>query len=167
MSFLAWRELIEYGRSADPVGSPSLDVSLAERDDLLAHCHELLYQDEFRFWCFPPDEVQDLHRAYLDQAREADGRLDRRTLADLLCQGVRQVVTDRWRTSIRDRLRRMAPLLRDLYEEDEVWQWAIVAADALDADSTVPLEKHPFLLGMAACSLEDVLGRPVGWFDGE
>jgi hypothetical protein len=72
-------------------------------------------------------------------------------------------VTDRVRGLIRERLRRVAPLLRDLYVDDEVWQWAVVAADALADDSPLRPEEHPLLLAMAANSLENVIGAEVKW----
>ena len=59
----------------------------------------------------------------------------------------------------------MVPLLREVYEEEIVWQWAAVAADTLAKDSGLPPEEHPFLLGLMAVSLENAIGTPVGWFD--
>ena len=57
----------------------------------------------------------------------------------------------------------MAPLLREIYEEDDVWQWAVVAATALADDAPLPFEDHPLLLGMVGYSLENVLGEPIDW----
>ena len=165
MSFLAWREMIEHGRSEKDDDSLALDISPELREDLLAHCHELLFQDEFVFWLFRPDEIDDLRTHYLS-AQAPRGTLDKDALRELLFRGVRDMVTDDRRATIRGRLRRMAPLLRMLYEEDEVWQWAVVAADALADDSELPIQEHPFLIGMLVYSLEDALGTTLGWFDG-
>jgi hypothetical protein len=67
------------------------------------------------------------------------------------------------RSLIRERLRRVAPLLRELYEDQQVWQWAAVAADALTDDSPLPPEEHPLLLAMVGCSLENVVGETINW----
>jgi hypothetical protein len=165
VSYLAWRERIEAGRSPAPAAPATGFVPLQKRQDLLAHCYELLFQDEFRFWLFLPAEIQELRANYIERARHTDTLLDRHALHELLRQGIRDTVTDQWRSLIRGRLQRMAPLLRTLYKDDEVWQWAVVAARALAEDSPLPIQEHPFLLGMLACSLENAIGAPVGWFD--
>jgi hypothetical protein len=166
MSYLAWRERIEFGRSPDRVLPAAGTIPPQRRQELLTHCYELLFQDEFRFWLFLPAEIQDLRASYVERARHTDTLLDRHTLRELLRQSVRDTVTDPRRSLIQGRLQRMAPLLRTLYKDDEVWQWAVIAAEALAADSPLPLQEHPFLLGMLAYSLENAIGAPVGWFDG-
>ena len=165
MSYLAWREGIEFSQSPEPVVPVTFTIPPQRRQELLTHCYELLFQDEFRFWLFLPAEIQDLRASYVERAKHTDTLLDRHTLHELLCQSVRDTVTDPWRSLIQGRLQRMAPLLRALYKDDEVWQWATIAAEALAEDSPLPLQEHPFLLGMLACSLENAIGAPVGWFD--
>jgi hypothetical protein len=165
VSFLAWRDWVEHGRASLPAGRPCLAVPLRLRDELLAHCDVLLFQDEFLFWLFPPEEIEDLRSRYLVASGEAGGGVDRETLRCLLGASLRQLITSSRRALIADRLRRMAPLLREVYEEEIVWQWAAVAADALARDSGLPPEEHPFLLGLMAVSLENAIGTPVGWFD--
>jgi hypothetical protein len=166
MSFLVWRELIESGRP-DEQAQPALTVPVERRDELLAQCHELLFQDEFQFWLFRPDEIEALYAQYVDRVKATGGMLGRDALADLLRRGVREVVTDDWRHLIRGRLQRMVPLLHELYEEVEVWQWAAAAAEALADENPLPIDEHPFLIGMLACSLEETIGTPIGWFDVE
>jgi hypothetical protein len=165
MSYLAWRDWIERDRPASPAGEvPGLVVPLGRRDELLAQCDGLLLQDEFHFWLFPPEEIEDLRSRYVAAASEAGGGLDRETLRCLLGAGLRQLVTERRRDLIAGRLRRMVPLLREIYLDKVVWQWAAVAAEALDKESGLPLDEHPFLLGMLAGSLEHAIGAPIGWF---
>ena len=165
VSFLAWRDWIERGRASLLAGRPRLAVPWRLRDELLAHCDVLLFQDEFLFWLFPPEEIEDLRSRYLAASGEAGGGVDRETLRCLLGASLRQLITSPRRALIAARLRRMVPLLREVYEEEIVWQWAAVAADALAKDSGLPPEEHPFLLGLMAVSLENAIGTPVGWFD--
>jgi hypothetical protein len=165
MSYLAWRDWIERDRPAAPSGEPpGLVVPPGRRDELLAQCDGLLLQDEFHFWLFPPAQIEDLRSRYVAAASEVGGGLDRETLRCLLGAGLRQLVTERQRDLIAGRLRRMVPLLREIYLDEVVWQWAAVAAEALDEASGLPLDEHPFLLGMLAGSLENAIGAPVGWF---
>jgi hypothetical protein len=165
MSFLAWREWIDRGRTTYPVLFPTLSVPPEKRDELLAQCEELLYQDEFRFWLFSSDEIEGLQIAYASQVNQP-GAVTRDELRPLLIQAVRDIVTGEWRDVLCDRLRRTAPLLRELYKEDVVWQWAVVAADTLKHGEPQDIAEHPFLLGMMAYSLDNVLGMSCGWFDG-
>jgi HEAT repeat protein len=165
MSFLAWRAVIEDGRPSGQEAALPLTVPPGRRADSLLHCYELLFQDEFRFWLFPPDEMDDLRARYVDKVKEAGHALDRDSVAEFLRQGVRELVDADWRRAIRGRLLRMVSLLHALYVDEEVWQWAAVAADTLADDSTLPVEDHPFLIGMLACSLEEAIGGSIGWFD--
>jgi hypothetical protein len=177
-SFIAWREWIswEWARREPTEGSAmaplehstvqalSSALSPQERARLLHDSPDLLFQDEFSLWLFEEDEVDDLGDVFWELVEENEGEMpDISAVRALLGQAVQRIVTDRVRGLIRDRLRRVAPLLRDLYVEDEVWQWAIVAADALADDSPLPLEEHPLLLAMAAYSLESVVGAEVRW----
>jgi hypothetical protein len=184
-SFVAWRNVIEGGKVEKETTLPPLVIPWEKREELLDRCYELLLQDEFAFWFFNPDEIGDLDARYLDRfakrssealsildtvsgkaaQREMGSEADTSTLRRLLRDGVHEIVTDRLRTLIQSRLLRVAPLLRELYEEDEVWQWAVVAADALADGSLLPAEEHPLLLGMIACSLENAIGEAIEWVD--
>jgi hypothetical protein len=55
--------------------------------------------------------------------------------------------------------------LYELYDDEDVWQWAAAAAEALSDTSPLPVQDHPFLVGMLACSLEAAIGRPIAWLD--
>jgi hypothetical protein len=145
------------------VAVPVLSVPPEERDRLLQSCHELLLQDEFETWYLEEGEVGDLDGRYLDLVDEMGTPLDPLVLRDLLRQGVQELVTDSLRRLIRDRLWRTAPLIRELYVDPEVWQWAVVAAESLADDSPVPAEDHPVLLGFVAQSLENALEEPIDW----
>jgi hypothetical protein len=177
-SFVAWRDwlLWEWTHAAqandrvnnrpEPADQDTLLSALSERErrQLLHDCPELLFQDEFTHWLFDEDEVDDLEECFWELVETRHGQAPEvSAVRSLLRQAVRRIVTDRVRVLIRDRLRRVAPLLRHLYVEDEVWQWAIVAADALADDSPLPPEEHPLLLAMAAHSLENVVGAQVKW----
>jgi hypothetical protein len=175
MSFVAWRRVIEGDDGVAASDLPTLSLPLEGRDDLFEHCYELLFQDEFIHWLFNADEIGDLGDRYLSLLAEraptrtaghrAGSAIDASALRHLLCDGVREIVDDHTRKLIRSRLLRSAPLLRELYEEDEVWQWAVVAADALDENSPLSVNEHPFLLGMVACSLENAIGETIEWAD--
>lgn len=177
-TFVAWREWLMWewtheGHVGRPIGArpePTDEkkllsaLSTREREQLLHDCPELLFQDEFTSWTFDEDEVGDLGDDFWELVEQGKGREpDVNAVRALLRRVVGQVVTDPVRGLIRDRLRRVAPLLRDLYVDEEVWQWAVVAADALADDSALPPQEHPLLLAMAAHSLENVVGAEVKW----
>jgi hypothetical protein len=177
-SFVAWREWLmwewthEQHAARSPLTGSGLSdekllvdaLSERERMRLLHDCPELLLQDEFALWLFDEEEVKDLGDDFWELVEIRGGQVPEVSAVHrLLCRGVREIVTDRVRGLIRERLRRVAPLLRDLYVEDEVWQWAIVAADALADDSPLLPEEHPLLLAMVANSLENVVGAEVRW----
>jgi hypothetical protein len=173
MAYVAWRAFIE---GCGPDGgarapAPDLDdlaplvLPVQERQALVRASYELLLQDEFAYWFFNPDEIGDLDQRYLDMVEGSGQGLDALSLRCLLRQGVREIVTDRVRGLIRGRLLRMAPLLRAIYEDQEVWQWAAAAADGLAGDSSTPLEDHPLLLGIVARSLENALGEAIDWLE--
>jgi hypothetical protein len=165
MSYLAWRDWAERDRPALPTGKPiDLVVPPGQRDELLAQCDGLVFQDEFLSWLFPANEIEDLRSRYVAVASEAGGALDREVLRGLLGAAVRQLVTERQRGLIAGRLRRMVPLLREIYVEEVVWQWAAVAAEALEEGCGLPFDEHPFLLGLLAASLESAMGALTGWF---
>ena len=81
------------------------------------------------------------------------------------------------RQQLAERLIRVAPLLRELYGGacgDVIWQWAVVAADALrgEGPNASPIQtsaydenpdEHPFLLGLVGHSLQQALNRDLDW----
>jgi hypothetical protein len=177
-SFVAWREWItwewthggEAAHSAVAGVEPSEaqlfldDLPANQRARLLQDSPELLFQDEFTHWLFDEDEIQDLGPVFWKLVEENQGKVPEvSAVRDLLRAAIRRIVTDHVRGQIRDRLRRVAPLLHDLYLDDEIWQWAVVAADALADDSPLPPEEHPLLLAMAAHSLEPIVDAEVRW----
>jgi hypothetical protein len=170
LSFVAWREWIS--------GSPwTQQLELARADDpplghgiskdlhgwLYATCYFLLYQDEFEDWCLTSVEIDQLGQKYMRRIKEHGEPLSADLLRDLLCQGVEQVIDSGLRRQLRARLYRTAPLLRDLYQEEDVWRWAVVAADELREDSPYPWREHPLLLGLVGQSLQLVLDRDIDW----
>jgi len=165
MPYVAWRELIEgsvAGEGVD-IGFSALVVPEERQAQLLGQCHELLFQDEFEYWFLDVDELGDLDEQYLNMVESKGPAIDAPTLRRFLRQGVGQLITAEYRGLVRSRLQRMAPLLREIYEEDDVWQWAVVAATALADGAPLPFEDHPLLLGMVGYSLENVLGEPIDW----
>jgi hypothetical protein len=163
MTYVAWRPTIEHGSTEDDEQIPEMVIAPESRKELLDHCYELLLQDEFTAWFFNPDEIGDLVDRYLLLAPEEGAEIEAPALRQLLQAGVQEIVTDNVRDLIRGRLLRVAPLLREIYEDDEIWQWAIVAAEALDAQSGLSRRDHPLLLGMVACSLENAMGEMIEW----
>jgi hypothetical protein len=159
-TYVAWRQVIE-GDGRPEAETPAQMIPLETRQRLLDSCHGLLLQDEFAQWCLGPDVLGDLYDRFVDLVAKGPARPA--ALRCLMREGVRETITDRMRRLIRERLLRMAPLLRDLYHEQETWQWAVVAAGALADDSPVPLDEHPLLLGMVACGLENLAGESIGW----
>jgi hypothetical protein len=176
--FVAWREWLTwewthegyaengFSTQSEPTHEQIFVGTLSDRERarLLHDCPELLYQDEFTYWSFDEDDVYELGDAFWELVEQGHGQAPEvSAVRALLGQIVQKVVTDRMRGLIRERLWRVAPLLRDLYVDDEVWQWAVVAADALADNSPLSPEEHPFLLAMAALGLEDVVGAEVRW----
>jgi hypothetical protein len=173
LSFVAWREWI-YGRLAwqdeGTATGPILarpDLSDAERRQLYETCYELLYQDEFLDWGWKAPAIDGLVAAYRERVRAQGEPLEDEALRALLLAGVKQLADAGLRQRLAARLIRVAPLLRELYGGDVVWQWAVVAADALrgEVPDGVPNRgpEHPFLLGLAGHSLQQALDRDLDW----
>jgi hypothetical protein len=168
MSFVAWREWI-YGTWPDSGALPpedrysSSEISPVLRRPLLEACHQLLYQDEFLDWSLESAALEALGDRYLSLVQSEGEPLAKQTLRPLLQQGVAQIVTPSLCDQLQARLYRVAPLLRELYEDADVWQWAVIAADALDRTSPQSLETHPLLLGLVGQSLQVVLDREIDW----
>jgi hypothetical protein len=170
LSFVAWREWI-CGDSwtalvetppADPP-RPGADISDNLRGWLYLTCYELLDLDEFVSWSLSSAEIDKLGTQYRRLAKEHGEPLDAGLLRALLCQGVEQAMDAHFRARLQKRLYRIAPLLRELYEREDVWQCAMVAADALSEESPYPWQEHPLLLGMVGHSLQLVVDRDIDW----
>jgi len=170
LSFVAWREWIYETSWTRPVeisqeDEPPLghDISDNLRGWLYVTCYGLLYQDEFVNWSLSTAAVDELGDDYVRLVQEHGEPLSAGMLRGLLCRGVEQIVHPQLRRQLQARLYRTAPLLRDLYQEEDVWRWAVVAADALREDSPYPWQEHPLLLGLVGCSLQLVLDRDLDW----
>jgi len=170
LSFVAWREWICGPSWTCPVETspadepqPNSDISERLRSWLYVTCYELLYQDEFADWCFETPEVDTWAEGYVRLSEEQGEPLPEEMLRALLCQGVEQIVNPMLRRQVQQRLYRVAPLLRELYQEEDVWRWAVVAADTLREDSPYPWQEHPLLLGLVGQSLQLVLDRDIDW----
>ncbi len=158
MAFVALLPMFERGLDRSTARLP---IPEDKRTELFKNCYELLLQEEFFSWQIEADSLVERYMAM----RDGDNLPPAEALLALLQEGVRDTVDDHLRRLIRGRLRRMAPLLREIYDEEEAWQWAVVAADALDDDSPIAPEDHPLLLGMVACGLENALDEEIYWLD--
>jgi len=155
-AFMAWRGWLEGedARALEEFPLPSLDPS--QQAGLLAGCAELFALDEFDYWFFNPNEVEAFVPRYC--------KLLRRDLADrgqvpfeaLLDQAIEGVVDDKVHRLLSERLRRQAWLLAQLYEEEQVSLWALVAAAALEEGMLV---EHPLLRDMMDRSLLNAAGQ--------
>ncbi len=142
---LLWRSWLEGEdpRELDELPLPPLEPS--RRDDLLAECEELLSLGEFESWFFNPEEVTDFVPRYQELDRENQADFGEPAYDALLDEAVESVVGAEHQRLLPGRLRRQAWLLAQLYEEEYVPLWALVAADALDEGMLV---EHPLLREM-------------------
>jgi hypothetical protein len=148
--FMLWQSWLEGEdqRELDEFTQPSVEPS--QRDELLAECEELLGLGEFESWFFNPDEVVDFLPRYQELDRENRAEFGELAYEALLDEAIESVVGAEYQHLLPDRLRRQAWLLAQLYEEEYVPLWALVAADALDEGALI---KHPLLRGMMDYSL--------------
>ncbi len=149
-TFVAWQGELwgEDPRSIEELPLP--DIEPAQEESLLAQCIELLDLDEFVYWFFNPDEVEDFVPRYRKLWRRNQAERGQKSFEALLDQAIESVIDDDYRRLLADRLRRQAWLLAQLYEDAEVPQWALAAAIALENGVTV---EHPLLREMMAYSL--------------
>jgi hypothetical protein len=158
IEYFAWVELLagEDPRSVEE--RPVEEVDIGANPELLARSIGLLGLDEMASWFFNADEIQafaDRHRRLLWWPVMPTSRM-----VHLLRQGVRSIVDSERRALLCDRLRCQAWLLAQIYENEEVWQWAMAAAAGLGMNG-VPSDQHPLLLGMVAASLDNLLGTEL------
>jgi len=160
--YVAWAGFLEGEDRRDVEEIEPQEVDLATQPELLEYCDELLELDEFESWFFNPAEWKGHRKAYrsLEQARgkDSDQKWD-----EAIQQGLEAIMDDAHRRLWRERLRRQAWVLAQLYEDEEVWQWAMAAAAALEDDAGVPLHEHPLLYAMMERTLQVPPGRSVIW----
>jgi hypothetical protein len=167
LSFIAWREWIHGAWTVPelPVSEPRLECEISPQahDRLLATSYRLLEQNEFLGWSLEPSTLDALCERYLELVSENGEPLPPDLLRNLLRRGVEQIMTPSLHSQLRRRLYRTAPLLRELYPEDRIWQWAVAAADALREESPLAPSAHPFLLGLVGASLQFALDREIDY----
>lgn len=160
--YVAWAGFLEGEDRRDVEETELQEVDLAAQPELLEYCDELLELDEFESWFFNPEEWKGHRKAYrsLEQARgkDSDQKWD-----EAIQQGLEAVMDDDYRRLLRERLRQQAWVLAQLYEDEEVWQWAMAAAAALEDGAGVPLYEHPLLYTMMERTLQVPPGRSVVW----
>jgi len=160
--YVAWAGFLEGEDRRDVGQTEPHEVDLAAQPELFEYCDELLELDEFESWFFNPGEWKGHRKAYraLEQARgkDSDQKWD-----EAIQQGLEAIMDDEHRRLWRERLRRQAWVLAQLYDDKEVWQWAMAAAMALEHDAGVPLHEHPLLYAMMERTLQVPPGRSVIW----
>ncbi|MFB0536703.1 MAG: HEAT repeat domain-containing protein [Anaerolineae bacterium] len=160
--YVAWAGFLEGEDRRDVEEIEPGEVDLAAQPELLDDCDELLELDEFESWFFNPGEWKGHRKVYrsLEQARGKDSD---RKWDEAIQQGLEAIMDDEHRRLWRGRLRCQAWVLAQLYEDEEVWQWAMAAAAALEDDAGVPLHEHPLLYAMMERTLQVPPGRSVIW----
>ena len=156
VSFMAWRHWA-LGEDPDPPEVfPLPEIPDTERDALLADCDALLDLEEFDSWFFNVPDLQGLDRRYRRLQRQDPANEEKQEA--LISEGVRRVVDKARRQLLRDRLRRQAWLLAQIYQDDDIPKMTLVAADALE-DDAFPLEEHLLLRGMIQASFLNATGE--------
>ena len=158
LEYFAWEELLA-GEDSRPVEEwPVEEVDITAHPELLADSIELLTLEEMESWFFNREEIQ----AFAERHRRLLWRphTSRPKMLQMLRQGAESMVDEERRALLRDRLRRQAWLLAQIYADEEVWQWAMAASASLGKRG-VPSDQHPLLLGMIAASLDSVLGTEL------
>lgn len=157
VAFLAWRHWTLGEDPHPPEVFPLPDIQPTERETLLAESIELLDLAEFESWFFNVEDLHGIDRQYRRLQRQ--GLVDEAQEQTLITQGVQRVVDKAHRQLLRDRLRRQAWLLAQTYEGDNIPAMALVAADALEDDSSLPPEEHPLLREMMYNSFLNAIGE--------
>ncbi|MEA3346007.1 MAG: hypothetical protein U9Q78_07180 [Chloroflexota bacterium] len=158
LEYFAWEGMLT-GEDPQPVEEwPVEEVDIALHPELLAGSIELLTLDEMMSWFFNPEEIEDP----LGQRHWSLWHASRFRMLGILRRGVESVVDEERRALLRDRLRRQAWLLAQIYADEEVGQWAMAASAGLEED-VMPSGRHPLLLGMVARSLDNILGTDLLW----
>ncbi|GAG21807.1 unnamed protein product, partial [marine sediment metagenome] len=155
-AFIAWQGWLEGedSRSIEEFPLPSLEPS--RQAELLAECTELLEMDEFDYWFFNPDEVASFVPRYRKLLRQGQAERGQTPFETLLDRAIKSLIDEEYQHLLANRLRRQAWLLAQLYEDEEVSSWALVAATALEEGVVV---KHPLLREMMDRSFLNAIGR--------
>jgi hypothetical protein len=160
--YVAWAGFLQGEDRRDVEETKLQGVDLAAQLELLEDCDELLELDEFESWFFNPEEWKGHRKAYRSLERawgtDSDQKWD-----EAIQQGLEAIMDDEHRRLWRERLRRQAWVLAQLYDDEEVWQRAMAAAAALEDDAGVPLHEHPLLYAMMERTLQVPPGRSVIW----
>ncbi len=157
VGFMAWRHWA-LGEDPDPPEVfPLPEISPSERNVLLSDCDGLLDLEEFDSWFFNVPDLRGLDRQYrrLRDKEPANAAKEKA----LITKGVRRIIDEARRQRLRDRLRRQAWLLAQVYEDEDLPRMALVAADALADDSPLPLEEHPLLRRIIHHSFLNAVGK--------
>ena len=141
-------------RAVEEFPLPAIPPS--QHAELLAECAGLLTLGEFEFWFFNPDEVASFVPRYRKLVRRGQVGGAEPSFETLLDQAIQAVVDEEYRHLLPARLRRQAWLLAQLYEEEVVPLWALIAAAAIEEDIVT---EHPFLRAMMERSLLNAIGR--------
>jgi hypothetical protein len=157
--FVIWRFLLA-GDDPGPRPEPALpEVDLVAQPELLDGVYELMDLEEFDAWFFNSDELRGFDQRVRRLKRDAHfaGRL-----GQLIREAIPALVPPTRRRMIRDRLRRQAVLLAEIYpDRPELARWAVAAVAGLADDSPVTPDDHPLLQEMVLRSLENALGQPL------
>ena len=159
LGYAIWRSLLE---GEDPRGLVEFPLPVLDpvpEPSFLATCDELISLDEFSFWFFNPDEVDDFVGRYLELLGPDEEWPEGEAYDALLRQALETVVDDEYRRLLPARLRRQAWLLAQLYEDEEVPLWALAAASGIE-DGTIA--EHPLLRSMMELSLLNAAPQNAG-----
>jgi len=160
--YVAWAGFLQGEDQRDVEQIELREVDLAAQPELLEYCDELLELDEFESWFFNPEQWKGHRKAYRSLEQVGDEDIDRKW-DEAIQQGLEAIMDNEHRRLWLERLRRQAWVLAQLYEDEEVWQWAMTAAAALEDDAGVPLHEHPLLYAMMERTLQIPPGRSVIW----
>ena len=155
-AFIAWQGWLEGedSRSIEEFPLPSLEPS--RQAELLAECTELLEMDEFDYWFFNPDEVASFVPRYRKLLRQGQAERGQTPFETLLDRAIKSLIDEEYQHLLANRLRRQTWLLAQLYEDEEVSSWALVAATALEEGVVV---EHPLLREVMDRSFLNAIGR--------
>ncbi len=156
LSYMSWQSWFQ-GEELEPVEVfPTPEITADEQTSLLQRCGELTDLNEFESWFFNPGELHGLEREFERLVAQSDTDDE---IEALISRGIGMIVDDQRRRLLRERLRRQAWLLAQIYEDDEIPKLALAAAAGLSDDADLPLEDHPLLRQM----MFDSFFNAIGW----
>jgi len=160
--FAIWGGILQDGPESwrfwpDLGESPVCSETIAD-PKLLEQSYQLFDLVEFDSWLFDPDEIDEFAMMALEAM--LDDRWDRaeriRRIDGVIDSAVKSLATPGFRTLLESRLRRQAWLLGKLRRMRHS-RLAVAAATALDRNSGIPVEQHPFLREMAMRSIAEMI----------